>query len=83
VWDGIDDIFAPDREIRLAQGPDAVLEVLLDWPADRTRRVAEAARRRVLGAHTAAHRAAELESYILAAVARGTAWQRASVAAEA
>jgi spore maturation protein CgeB len=82
VWDGIDDIFVPDREIRLAQDPDAVLEVLLNWPPDRTRRLADAARHRVLSAHTAAHRAEELEGFISAAIARGTAWQRAALAAE-
>ncbi|RHW17550.1 glycosyltransferase [Sphingomonas gilva] len=57
-WPGIEDLFAPGREIILADGGDAVVAALAGDAA----RIGEAARARVLGAHTAGHRAAELEN---------------------
>ena len=67
TWPGLDTLFVPAEEILLAEGPDAVL-AMLDDPGDvRRRRVAAAARRRVLAEHTAAHRAAELETHLRAA----------------
>ncbi len=65
VWDGLETFFQPDREILIARGPEDVLRYLRDVPADRARAIGQAARRRVLSAHTAAHRAAELERYLL------------------
>jgi spore maturation protein CgeB len=70
VWDGLDTLFRPGREIVLAEGPDDVLEALAasgDW---RRIAIAEAARRRVLASHTAAHRAETLERELVEAVAR-------------
>jgi spore maturation protein CgeB len=63
IWSGIDEVLAPGREIGLVRNPDEVLAWL---GCDEGRRVsmAEAARRRVLAVHTAAHRAAELERYL-------------------
>jgi spore maturation protein CgeB len=79
VWDGIDTLFVPGEEIVLAGTPEDVLEALLDWPDSRRRRLAEAAGRRVLGAHTAAHRAAELERHLWEALlARGAVGHRAT-----
>jgi spore maturation protein CgeB len=77
-WPGLDTIFAPDREIVLAAAPEQVLRVLQGWSEPERRQVAEAARRRVLQAHTAAHRAFELESHIRRARERrfGTARSR-------
>jgi spore maturation protein CgeB len=83
VWDGIDAIFAPDREIRLARDSADVLETLLEWPAGRTRGLAMAARRRVLSAHTAAHRARELERILLTKRAEARSWRSACAAAQA
>jgi spore maturation protein CgeB len=82
VWDGIETILAPEREIILARRPADVLDVLLTWPDERTRGLAAAARRRVLDAHTAAHRAVELETYLADAMARLHAWPPPSVAAQ-
>jgi len=59
-WDGIDDLFAPDREIVLADTTEDVIAAL-SRPSDA---IGTAARQRVLAAHTAAHRAAELEAYL-------------------
>ena len=63
VWQGLDELFVPDREIILADGTQAVLAALERDGAE----VGEAARQRVLAAHTAAHRAAELESHLIEA----------------
>jgi spore maturation protein CgeB len=62
-WPGLDTIFAPQREIVLAAAPEDVLGVLAYGDPERLR-LADAARRRVLADHTAAHRAAELEEHI-------------------
>jgi spore maturation protein CgeB len=64
VWDGIDRLFEPSREIALAETPKDVLQVLTAWDDARRRSVADAARARVLAEHTAAHRAGQLESYL-------------------
>jgi spore maturation protein CgeB len=61
-WKGLDTILAPGREILLPGGPDAVLAALDGMEEPDRRALGEAARRRVLAAHTAGHRAVELES---------------------
>ena len=68
-WEGLDAILAPGAEIALADTPEDVLAAL-DWPEERRRTVAQAARARVLAEHTAAHRAGELETHLRGAVAR-------------
>jgi spore maturation protein CgeB len=67
AWDGIDTLFRPGEEILLAERAGQVLDILLGWPDAARDAVARAFRARVLADHTAAHRAAELESYLLAA----------------
>ena len=67
VWDGLGALFRPGREIVLARGPDAVLDVLLRLGEPARRAMAAAARARILAAHTAEHRAAELEAHLCAA----------------
>ena len=69
TWEGLDAILAPGAEIALAGTPEDVLAAL-DWPEERRRAVADAARGRVLAEHTAAHRADELESHLRGAIAR-------------
>ena len=59
-WEGLSDLFAPGREIVLAGAADEVLAVLAT-PEPARVALAAAFRARVLAAHTAAHRAAELE----------------------
>ncbi len=60
-WPGFDALFVPGEEILLAENADAVLEILRDLPETRRRTIGDHARRRILAAHTAAHRALELE----------------------
>ena len=67
-WDGIDTVLEPGFEILLADTPSDITR-LLDG-GEEWSRIGSAARRRVLGAHTAAHRAAELERHIDEAIRR-------------
>jgi spore maturation protein CgeB len=67
-WEGLDAILTPGAEIALAEAPEDVLAAL-GWPEERRRAMADAARKRVLAEHTAAHRAGELESHLRAAIA--------------
>ena len=69
VWQGLDSLFTPGAEIVLADGPDAVL-LALNMPEPARRAIADAARARILAAHSSAHRAAALERELYAAIAR-------------
>jgi spore maturation protein CgeB len=64
-WDGLDAFFVPGEEILVARITDDVLNILHHTDESERRRIAERARQKVLSAHTAAHRAAELEGYVL------------------
>ena len=59
-WDGLDALFREGDEILIAENTEEVIGAL-ERDADG---IGEAARVRVLGAHTAAHRAAELDEYL-------------------
>jgi spore maturation protein CgeB len=60
-WAGLDDVLAPGREILVADTTSGVLRALRDTTTDARRALGEAARRRVLAQHTAAHRVDLLE----------------------
>jgi len=62
-WEGIDEMFEPGREILLADGPDQVLAALARPETERVA-IGDAGRERILRAHTARHRAAELERWL-------------------
>lgn len=66
-WDGLDYFFEPEREILVARTTNHVLEALDRSPEDLAR-IARAGRDRALSAHTAAHRALELENILEAAL---------------
>jgi spore maturation protein CgeB len=66
MWDGLESLFAPRSEIRMANDGEAVIAAIEG--ADATA-IGEAARTRVLDAHTASHRAAELEAHLEEAMA--------------
>jgi spore maturation protein CgeB len=74
LWDGIETLLQPGKEIVLAEAPDVVLDTLLDLSEARRRGMGRALRDRVLSQHSAAHRAAELESYFNEAMARRLAF---------
>ena len=73
-WAGINELFAPDREIVLA---DTTRDVLAAFHTDLAA-IGGAARAAVLAAHTAEHRAAELEAH-LKSVTSATQFVRESV----
>ncbi|HEV2746760.1 MAG TPA: glycosyltransferase [Allosphingosinicella sp.] len=77
AWDGIDALFAPGREILLAETAEEVVQALTGQSGDRAAAMGRAARTRIMRGHTAADRAAELESYFAeaAAVPAGAAKQ--------
>ncbi|HJW92988.1 MAG TPA: glycosyltransferase, partial [Thermoanaerobaculia bacterium] len=62
-WPGLESLFKPGREILIARQSDDVLEYL-DMSDDERREIGARARLRVMREHTAAHRAAQLESYV-------------------
>ena len=68
-WDGLDTIFAVGEEIFVSRSPEDTLRVLRLTPEDERRRVGARARARVLAEHTAAHRAEQLEGYLVKAMA--------------
>jgi spore maturation protein CgeB len=66
IWEGLDQIFAPDSEILLAATSADVVAAL---EREDLAAIGLGGQRRVLAEHTAAHRAAELERHLLDAVA--------------
>ena len=68
-WAGLDEVLTPGREVLVAHTADDVLGALREMPDAERRAIGEAARARVLAAHTAAHRAAEFEGYVSEAMA--------------
>jgi spore maturation protein CgeB len=70
AWAGIEDFFAPGSEILLARDARQCLAYLRDMSDEERRNIGARARARVLAAHTAAHRAAELEGYVMEALGR-------------
>jgi spore maturation protein CgeB len=60
-WEGIELFLEPERELLVAANGDEVVEHLRQLTPERARQIGEAARRRVLAAHTYAHRAHQLE----------------------
>jgi spore maturation protein CgeB len=69
-WDGLEEIFEPGREILIGHDAMEILRLLKELPKTTASTIGKAGRQKVLAAHTAAHRAAELEQYLLEAVPR-------------
>jgi len=67
-WTGIEEVFAPEDEILLADCADEVVHHLSRMDASQRRRIGQRARQRVLTEHTGAHRAMELEKHVRDAV---------------
>ena len=68
-WDGLDEFFTPGEEILRVDTPEDVLETL-GLSDGELRRIAEAARERVLREHTADRRVLDLEAAIAAVQSR-------------
>jgi spore maturation protein CgeB len=69
-WDGLETVLTPGSEILVASSTRQVLEYLRELGESERQALGRRARRRVLAAHTAAHRAAELEEHVLRLLAR-------------
>jgi spore maturation protein CgeB len=63
-WEGLDSIFEFDREILVAHSAADTLRYLRELSEAERQAIGERARQKVLNAHTAAHRAKELEGYV-------------------
>lgn len=63
-WAGLEEFFTPGEEILTASCSKEMLRILQHFPEEERRAVGERARKKVLKAHTAAHRAEELEDYL-------------------
>ena len=64
AWDGIEHFLEPGRECLVAKDGDEVGEQLRRLTRAQAKEIGQAALRRILGEHTYAHRAAELESLL-------------------
>jgi len=64
-WEGLETIFEPGKEVLVSGSPQETLGYLCLMPEAERVGVGRRARARVLAQHTSAHRAAELETYIL------------------
>ena len=67
-WVGIESLFEPGSEILISNSADDTLRYLQTISERERLDVGRLARRRVLSAHTSAHRAKELETYLLEAL---------------
>jgi spore maturation protein CgeB len=63
-WQGLDSLFAPDRDILIARSPDEVQYYLHELPEAQRLEIGQRGRRRILHGHTAADRARQLEGYL-------------------
>jgi spore maturation protein CgeB len=64
-WDGLDSFFEPNKEILISHGSEESLHYILNISEEERQRLGAQARARVMSAHTARHRAIELENYVL------------------
>ncbi|HEY0111533.1 MAG TPA: glycosyltransferase [Allosphingosinicella sp.] len=70
-WEGLSELFAPGREILLAESSDEAVRMLAEHDEASAAEIGRAARKRVLHGHTASDRARELEAYIFEAAVAG------------
>ena len=71
-WEGLDTFFKIGEEILVAFSADEVLAQVREMPEDQRRGLGARARARALQAHTAAHRAEELEGYLFELLRAGS-----------
>jgi spore maturation protein CgeB len=67
AWEGIECFLEPESEVLVARNAEDVAQFLRGVTAGRARLIGEAARRRILAAHTYAHRAEQLEALLCGA----------------
>ena len=69
AWAGLETVLVPGEEILIARSTDDALRLLRETSPAAARQIGRAARQKVLSAHTADHRAAELEHHVARAAA--------------
>lgn len=62
-WKGLTDLFEEGKEIFIARSAEDILHILKNTSEEQRQNVGEAARKKIMNSHTAAHRALELISY--------------------
>ena len=67
AWPGLETFFVPGTEILISRSAEETLRYLHDVPAEERHALGARARARFLAEHTAAHRAATFEAYVLEA----------------
>lgn len=65
AWEGIEDFLEPDREVLIAVDGAQVAEYLAALTPQRAQAIGASARKRILSAHTYAHRAAQLDGVLM------------------
>jgi spore maturation protein CgeB len=68
-WPGLETFFTPEVEILVSQSAADTLRYLRHLSTEQRCMIGARARERILSAHTAVHRAADLEAYVLEAIA--------------
>jgi spore maturation protein CgeB len=69
-WTGIELFLEPDREVLVGASGEEIAEILAGLTPARARKIAEAARVRILAHHTYAHRARQLDALLNNVTAR-------------
>ncbi len=64
MWQGLETLLEPGREILLVRQADEVVNLLREMPETERMAIGQRARRRILAGHTAAHRVLELEQHL-------------------
>ena len=64
-WEGLDTVFNLNTEILISRSPSDTIQFLQQIPEDERKEIGRQARKRILAEHTAAHRARQLEEYVL------------------
>jgi spore maturation protein CgeB len=64
AWTGIETFLEPGREVLLVHGGGDVAEIVNGLTAERARAIGDAGHKRILSAHTYAHRAAQVEDVL-------------------
>ena len=77
-WRGLGEFFEAGKEILIARTTDEALQIMRDTDAQTLARIGSGARRRVLAQHTSAHRAGQLEQYILASAEPSSGYRATS-----
>lgn len=80
VWDGIETIFRPEREILLARSAREMHHWLKSFGQDEARALGARARERALREHTSAHRAEQLEGYLATLLGKVRSHERVATA---